>query len=512
MKWLGPTADIPDGLRDATESREMTVQEVSDVLAEMSVGVASFKDRFSLRLTTGAGLVVSDFVPQTLEYWARLCGPLPDVLVGPDEYLREQLVPHRRELLARDLRGGLEICCIGALRDDLLPGRWVDDVAADTLWDALNEIEVKGNAIALLAALDVALHRGADPRFRDFATDAIRDLLDDGLGLPADREVYRFFHLSCDLVLNALPTMEGLSATPGYWRRMCAWMQAGMITRIVVASGRSTQADSFAEWCAENATFAGEARRMMDCREEPMVFASQVGSKSLRYEIAVRLIAMKARHEAAGRAVPMAGKVAAVLGPLTTGTANVIPVPGPCELHVLPQAAMPEETEPPGEHGESDQMALNFLAGVCQFHRLGSADMERCRRLVTQRGVGSETDLTDALERAYTASTIAAATRSTKLADAVGDCVTWAGAKVSKPRHVELIIRVLLQAAAAYEDQQEWMGWLDARLSDVAEALPERPPRLLALFVWYLEEIGRVLPVAMWFHLRAKAIASSGAH
>ncbi len=512
MKWLGPTADIPVGLLQAAESREMTSGEVSDVLAEMSAGVASFKDRLSRRLTAGGGLRVADFAPHTMDYWTRLCGLPPDVLTGPDDYIREQLVPHRRELVGEDLRGGLEICFIGALSDGLLPGQWVDDVDNDTLWDALSGIQVKGNAIALLAALDVALYRVTDPRFRDFAADAMRDLLDDDLGLPADREVYRLFHLLCDLVSNALPTMEGLSATPGYWRRMCAWMQAGMITGMFVASGRSLEADAFADWCAENATFAGEARRMMDCRTEPMVFASQVGSKSLRYEIAVRTIALKVRHEAAGRKVPMAGNVAAVFGPLTTGEVRVTPVPGPCELHVPPQSTIPKGVEPPVEQGESDQMALNFLAGVCQFYRLRSVDMERCRRLVAQRPNGDKVDLTEALERAYTVSTIAAATRSASLADAVGDCMAWGGGNASEQRHVELIIRILLQAAAAHEGQQEWMRWLDARLSEVAEALPTRPRGLLALFVSYLEEIERVSPVTTWFHLRAKAVASAGVH
>ena len=413
LNQLGPTANIPKDLIETTASRELTCEEVSQVLAETSVGVASFRDRFLRRFLSNAGLAVTDFVPQTTEYWTRLCGPLPGALTEPDVYIRDLLVPHRRALIARDLRGGLEICCAGALRDDLLPGRWMDEVDQDTSWNALSNIEVEGNPITLLAALDVALHYVDDPRFHDFATDTVRTLLDDDLGLPADREVYRVFHLSCDLVANALTTVDGLSALPGYWRRMCAWMQAGMVTQMLVAGNRSPNANSLADWCADTAEFAGEARRMMDCRREPLVLASQAGARSLRYEIVVRMMRLKAHHEAAGREVPRAGEIGGGLDRFAAGEARVQPVPGPCELHIQPRLSAPEtELLVDIRREGSDAEVLGLLAGMSQLYELDSADIRQCTQVIQRLRAGDDRQVREVLEQAYTASIVAAATRS----------------------------------------------------------------------------------------------------
>ena len=425
MNWLGPTANIPVDLAEAATSRELTFEEVSQVLAETSGGVASFRDRFLRRFTGRAGLAVADFVPQTAEYWTRLCGPLPNRLTDPDAYIRHRLVPHRRELLARDLRGGLDICCAGALRDDLLPGPWLHEVDDDTLWDALDGMDTRGNAIAVLAALDLALYRAADPRFRDFAADAVQTLSDADLGLPADREAHRLFHLACGLVWNALPMVAGMSALPGYWRRMCAWMQAGTIVQMLAADGGPANADSFADWCASNGTFAGEARRMMDCRTEPLVLASQAGPQSLRYEIVVRTMRLRARHEAAGRDVPMSEGIGAGLDRLAAAETPVQPVPGPCELHIAPHPSMPEAELPADiRTGEDDPKVLGFYAGMSQLYELGPADVQRCAQATRHICADGNIHVNEILEQAYAASIVAAASRSASLADAVGDCVT----------------------------------------------------------------------------------------
>ena len=63
----------------------------------------------------------------------------------------QKVIPYRKAMVERDLAGGLEICCLGALRDDLLPGEWIEGLDDDTVWEALASIDVQGNPISLLA-------------------------------------------------------------------------------------------------------------------------------------------------------------------------------------------------------------------------------------------------------------------------------------------------------------------------------------------------------------------------
>ena len=82
-----------------------------------------------------ANLSVSKiFFRKTTAYFEKFVAPPPDT-GSPESYIRDVLIPYRRALLARDLMAGLDICCLGALRDDLCPGQWVDGFDNDVLWD-----------------------------------------------------------------------------------------------------------------------------------------------------------------------------------------------------------------------------------------------------------------------------------------------------------------------------------------------------------------------------------------
>ena len=493
----------------AAASRRLTRAEVSLVLIEGANGVESFRARFRHRVSNGLEMGAEDFVPQSASYWQRLCGPLSDEL-DPESYIRERLIPYRRELLDRDLAGGLEMCCLGALRDDLMPAEWIAAVDDDTVWQALYSMNLTGNPIALLAALDVALLRSEDGRFREFAADAVRTLLDDNLGLPEAREVYRAHRIVCDFVMNAVSFSEQASAQPGYWRRMGAWMQTGLIVQTLVDAPTPIDVDGLEAWCQSEAAFGGDVRRLADSRTEPMVLASQIGAGSLRYEIAIRLLKLMARHGAAGRDFPLAEEVATTLGRLSgKGASAMVPIPGPMDLHLLPSEAMPEDLRAALEaHSDIavDSRAMEVLAAASQLFLLDGDDVERAKNSVAKLGDGNDAPLEAQLTQLYSASIAAAAARDAELAARIGSIVKTLAGLVSQPVEVGWAIRVLLQAAAAYEDEADWARWLEEQFADLATWLPQ--PRLSDLWS-HSEGIERVLPATHWCHLRAKAIAAA---
>ena len=509
----GPTTSIPTRLIEEVEDRKLSEDEILDIVLEVANGINAFRSRFESKVSSRVGLTVADFTPPRATYWEQLCGPSA-VDMDADVYFEEKLTPYRMRILRQDLAGGLEICCIGALHDDLLPGRWLERQPNDQVWEALSSIDLRGNPIALLSALDVALFRVSDQRFRDYATSATKALVSDNLDLAESHEVYRLFRVVCDFVFNAMSFVDGIPEEPGYWRRMGAWMQAGLIVHALVADRAPVGVAQLEKWCNENMAFGGDVRRLVDCRMEPLVLGSQLGAKSLRYEVAVRLVAMKARHEATGRVVPMAEEIDAALRRMgESGSHAVVPVPGPCVLHRRPVEPMPAELKqwlPELWQADDSSHAVEVLAGASQLFAVDDDSVGMVNDAVAAwKGTGKK--FADVLPGLYSASVIAVSLRNSELADAIGKAVVGFAGNMSDRHELEWAVRLLLQTAASHPGEEEWFRWLADRTATLAMSLPPEPHLSLRTLLWYLEGIEPVLPVRQWFHLRARGIATAGA-
>ena len=282
---------------------------------------------------------LEDIVPHSLSYFQKFAGPLPEEQ-EPETYIREVLVPYRRGLLQRDLQQGLDICLLGALRDDLMPGEWVEAIDNDTLWNTLSLCHVESSPVSLLGALDIALYRQDDERFEEFAENAMMKLTDNKSSQPGGTDTYALFALFADLVLNRINFLESGACQPGYWKRMCSWMQAGIITRATANINFENGMASLREWAHNNLTLAGAFRTLIDARREPGFYSRNNSSRSLYAEIVRRLISLKLRHEGVGRNIPKSDEIDQALNRIQE---SGIPFGrGPLEEHILPSQPLPE--------------------------------------------------------------------------------------------------------------------------------------------------------------------------
>ena len=244
-----------------------------------------------------------------------------------------------------------------------------------------------------------------------------------------------------------------------------------------------------------------------------MVLGSQLGAKSLRYEVATRLVAMKARHEATGRVVPMAEEIDAALRSMgEPGARPIVPVPGPCALHRRPVEPMPAEPSDGSEVWQADDSshAVEALAGASQLFAVDDDSVGLVNdAIAVWSGKGKK--FADVLPGLYSASVIAASLRNLELADAIGKAVVRFASDISSQHELEWALRVLLQTAAARAREEEWFRWLADSTTALAMSLPAEPHLCLRTLLWYLEGIEPVLPVRQWFHLRARCIATAGA-
>ena len=76
-----------------------------------------------------------------------------------------------------------------------------------------------------------------------------------------------------EFVLNRLNLLESGATYPGYWKRMSAWMQAGLIARAMTESSYSVKINmvTFRQWLYSNMAAAGVYTDFVQARQEPML-------------------------------------------------------------------------------------------------------------------------------------------------------------------------------------------------------------------------------------------------
>ena len=512
---FGPTAEDFRYLLEEIGSRELTHQELSAILDESTDGIAAIQANLAQKINHGFSVSVADIIPQSVSYFERFAGPNP-FAKEPETYFKEALIPYRKNLLSRDLCAGLDICCLGALRDDLTPGQWVVDIDNDTIWDALCACNVKTNPFSLLGALDIALYRLEDPRFQEFSAEAVAKLSEESCGQPDGPDSYKLLQIFSNFMLNGINLLENGANYPGYWKRMCAWMQAGLIVRAMTESSISMDIDVLEQWSHSSMTMAGGYALFVDTRMEPMLSSNLVTPEALRYEIFSRLLILKARHESEGRDIPGAEDInRAIDRSQSRGEVPVWNLPGPLEGHRRPTEPISQEaTEKLNEALPNgvDPLLLQQLAAYSQFVALGETELELAREIVKMTTESIlNTDPHENLKGLEFACTVAATNRDTVLADVIADAVVKIAPYISEEKDIHVILRIILQAAAAYEEHEAWFKWLEEKLAGIASHLPSPPKKYLRIFINHLDELGRILPVDSWFHIRARSIASAGA-
>lgn len=512
LKRFGPA--IPretQALLERAGVRRLSTDEMSVLFREELTGVAAIQSRLVESVSAGQ-MMLGDLVPRSMFYWERFCGPIPRD-EDPERYFTDDLIPYRRSLIKADVARGIDICCLGALRDDLSPGAWLEGIDDETIFYALGSVSPEGNPISLLGALDIALHRSDDKRFRDLAERTTRMLLDEQLGFD-DYDAFRLFEILSEAAMNHLTLTPGAGKCPGFWRRMCAWMQAGLIARTFVACGAVPEVDGLEGWCQSQMWPAGKLLCKADWRREPGAPGRIPGIGGLRNEVVLRLGRIKKRHELSGKAVPMAAEIDTAVSAIqddmfALSSARM----GAPEMHLPPDEPVPDDAaEQLAEIWDSkgSAYALVVLATISTGFVLPENERGKVREVVASAADRpTSEDYVDKAPQLNAAAAIAGITGDIAMADAVGCAIVSFAPSLPKANDIDLAVHILLQAAAANREHQQWLDWLKKRFVEMAGSLPSSGDRM-GRFLYLLEQLDIALPVRSWFHARAKRLAVTG--
>ena len=509
---IGPTA--PEVLRSLGEARNrrLRVAEVVSVLDERANGVRSTQGRIRETLGKAERFSVADIVPESLRYFEQFVGPNPET-ENVDEYLTDVLIPYRKSLLRMELTGGLTICCLGALRDDLAPGQWLEELHDDDVWNAMPDLAWPATPFALIGAVDVALYRMGDSRFAAYATQAIDTLLKPNLGWREQENPYKLLEVLSICIRNRIVNLEDGGRRLGYWRRMAALVHAGFLMPLMRGFA-GDELGRLEKWFHGHMTPLGEYAGLLEARIEPMVLADRLTEQTLRNEVLGRLEVMRRRHEADGREVPRADQIdAAVAQAGDEGRGLALLFPGPLEGQRRRTVQVPGPLAQAVRETLAEDMALwqwEWLGQVAQLFALGAQERAAVGEAVVKIAESDRQDgLHDILLQLGTASIIAAAARDVELADRVAGVAVECAARVTLAEETERIVQLLLQSAAAIEHKESWAKWLTTQLTLVARRLPTSRAGLVT-FRACLRQMEGVIPTDSPFQIPARAVALAG--
>ena len=507
---MGPTAANYADIQHIAEQRELGNEEVEALLEEQSNCVAAIQERTLIAFQTGK-LSLTEISPSSLEYYEKFSGPEPGhTEVG--EYLKNQLPKYRKHLLHRDLMRGLDICLLGAIHDCLLPGQWLKDFSNDEVWNALEACNPWRDPFSLIGALDIALIRQEDHRYRLFSEKAVSVLIRGNYARGDGIDVYELMSVFAGLVLNRVNTVENGALKQPFWKKMCAWMQAGLLTRY--SEYMRIDLEHLRKWCQRVQSPIGAYAGYLGLRDEPLFRASEISRSALYEEIVSRLVILQGRHEMGGQEMPCANEIDEVV----RGMSNEgwpLHWPGPLEGSFLPsdssKRALPETDKNENLeqlNNDTSEIIWSKLAHLSQLFDLGPEILHRAQSILKNSESGSRlTNPVFDINYLQSASLIAAAQRDVELASAIGDKLLDHASSVRSESDVASIMVVLLIASSAFQNDDTWTKWVENKFAEVAMILSA--DNLLKVFLRHLQELKKLIKLNKNIISRAEAIASS---
>ena len=509
---LGPTAHDFSALQMAAEERELTDAEVADLLEEISTGFEAHR----ARITTAHNayrIQIDDIVPDSRSYYERFCGPnTRDVM--PEVYLTGALPAYRQQLLRRNLVRGLEICLLGGLRDDLVPTAWTGDISDDDIWNALGAIDMRANPFVLLGVLDIAITRQYDERYKTLAAETMSKLVQEQLLRPDGVDCYEILPLFAQLVLDRINVLEGGALCEPFWKRMCAWMHAGLLMQSTLHI--QIKLAALRGWVDSNRDMAGTYAQVIDLRREPMYRAGEITRSSLREEIIGRLVILRARHQAAGHLVPHSEDIDAAMTRLASkGSPLGWAMPGPLDGHRRPADQKGRALSESDASHFMDELSKDpygaiwsKLAYFSQCFDLGEKILERACQASARAALDIEqSEGENKSGRLFDICLVAAAHRNKDLARSIAAAALARAPQAVTGNAAMSILHILLLASAVFEHEDEWSSWIGEELAGLAYRLPKGESTRTLLE--HLSEIKRVLPLATSICSRAEAVASA---
>lgn len=208
--------------------RPINGQEYNRLMKDISFSTAAMNDRLRTSIEKNE-ILQTDLVPNDLEYYVRLVGPVP-CESDFSGYINLQLETHRQDQVNQDPSGAMLLFAATNIQKELSPVTFFEGIDRERRQTFLREIGDGPSPFTILTALEVLI---ADDQPDTDVASEINSLVDrlcqDKLDLNGDADVYVVFSKLIELVFSIISEQKWASKASIYWRILCAVAQANQV-------------------------------------------------------------------------------------------------------------------------------------------------------------------------------------------------------------------------------------------------------------------------------------------
>lgn len=460
------------------ETSPLSNAEIVQVFREIRTSVPSVSERMHQAFLTGEA-PEEIIIPRDMLYFEKLCGPLPEEDTQPDSYFSGPLRRHREAMLRENLVGGIDLCCLGFLREDLHLSERLNDIEPRLLMEIINGFRPFADPYTALACFDIAIRRSNDDaEFLELAGECIERLCEKEFLSTSQNDVYELLPHVVSMLENRLSIMPIICVQPPYWRKLAAWMHAGVIIRCMDELEFDKQ--ELIAWLKAQEVFEGTAKRIMDLRVEPRAPELVGGSFSLRAEMIGRLRGLTSGDGYSDRK----GKIyqefqQTVLEGLKEVKITAF-LPGPLEGHLKldaldpGRALTPELREDLEKLYDADlsQARWGMPRNTALFFWVNDDIATGLKKSFSHAKITSGDTRERELNSIANFAHFGAIRRDVEIANLVAEKCIGEAPEVKNAVEGRVLAVVILIAAAAHEKKSDYSEWLSRQLRVLFERLP----------------------------------------
>ena len=480
------------------EQCPLSNSEISQVHDAIVRSVPNWTSGIQDRISTHT-LTQADLVPPIAEYFTALCGPLPNNM-SVDDYIRGPLTDHRKSLIAENMLEGMSLLLPGCLRADASIVPMLARFTDEEVWNAVEQLQDYSDPFTLLGLLEIALaRRAAKQEFEVLAGRLVSKLCEKVLPRRDGSDIYDFFPVLVKVSLYHLRHIDGMMLQPPYWHWLCAFTQAGLLTRLM--DGLQFDPDGMTRWLESATCLSDVLADILALRSEPAWHFGHMTRDHIQAEIIGRLKELEISQEAQGRQLPnrellnerIEEFIARAIWPFR---------PGPLEGNIRPMnrktrrvltdedvaALIAKLNDTPGEFPWAgverlssvfflpDELRDNLTESLKAIELSGGTFVERANLLAI-------------------AGLIASIHKDRDMAEAIVDRLFQElERELEEENEAQQTFLTLLIASTAFEEDER-IEWLRDKLYRLALTVPQKH---LKHFGTLIDELKTLLPISQW--------------
>jgi len=185
-------------------------------------------------------------VPVSIHYFENICAPAPKSHMNQKMYISKILVPRMQQAIELDLLQGLEMILPMGVQEELIANNFINDIPDEEIQYAIKRLSPFNDPISKMNVFAICMNRLNNQFFFDLSHKIKEEVFSEEIH-HNKIDINILFNALLQFTTDAIQLNPQIRQQPVYWKRLCAWTQAGHLTRLF-APDTNSNSPEHADW------------------------------------------------------------------------------------------------------------------------------------------------------------------------------------------------------------------------------------------------------------------------